>query len=607
MRRTTLLFIAAQLLNPVTADGSAFTCQPEQSCWPTTAEWQAFNQTVSGALHVTVPLGSVCFPSSPNFDSGLCATVQENYMNGTFRELSSGALEDTTWESCGTANCFPGVFAPQGQTCSLGRLSALQVYAKTSEDITSTIAFVRKHGIRMVIKNTGHDYHGRSSAANSLTLNTHNLKNISFESSFTAQNCPSAGTRQNIAIIGAGVVAQEAVDYFDERNFMVTIGGCHSVGIAGGYGQAAGHGLLAPAYGLMVDQAVEFDVITPDGVFRTINECNDPDLFWAMRGGGGSSYAVLVNYKFRVYPSTKWAAWRVALSFNNSDPDLTKSSALHDILTELSNEQPNWSANKASGYDTAAATSMNFLEVMPIGQDPLGTLKNLTSKFNSFLTSYPGLNITINSYLLYDSQKAFYAAQEDYLTQFGTVGISVLTPSRLITTDNFETPAKVDALVTGVLQGMENARQQLINDTTGAVVDFLILKSGASNTADPQNATSSNPVWRETLWHLVSAAGWLPGMPDGDVAATAARAAIEAIKAPLAVQAAYLNESDPDEPDWEDVFFGGNYDKLLAIKQKYDPDMLLNCRKCVGYLGDADPMYSCYSDSPVASKAYPFA
>ncbi|KAK1248182.1 hypothetical protein MKX08_006402 [Trichoderma sp. CBMAI-0020] len=607
MRAATLSLIAAQLLQTAVADGSAFSCQPGQSCWPTTAEWQAFNQTLSGALQVTVPMGSVCFPSSSNFDSGLCATLQENYMNGTFRESSTGALEATNWESCGSANCYPGVFAPRGQTCSLGRLSALQVYATTAEHITATIAFVRKHGIRMIVKNTGHDYLGRSSAANTLTLNTHNMKNISLETSFTAQNCPSAGTRQNIAVIGAGVNAQEAMDYFEQRNIMVTVGGCSTVGIAGGFGQAAGHGLLTPAYGLMVDQAVEFDVITPDGVFRTINACSDADLFWAMRGGGGGSYAVLVNYKFQVYPKNQWAAWRLQASFSNSETDLTKSTFLRDFLTELSNEQPNWSANNASGYDTASANGINLLEVMPIGQDPLGTLKALTSKFNSFLTSYPGLNITANSYLLYDTEKEFYAAQESYLSQFGTVGISVLTPSRLITADNFETAAKVDALVTGFLQGMENARQMLANDTTGALVDFLILKTGATNTPDTHNATSANPVWRNTLWHLVAAAGWLPGMPDGGQAAAAARSAIEAIKAPLSVQASYLNEADPDEPDWQHVFFGGNYDKLLAIKQKYDPNTLLNCKKCVGYLGDADPMYSCYSDNPVPSVPYPFA
>lgn len=52
-------------------------------------------------------------------------------------------------------------------------------------------------------------------------------------------------------------------------------------------------------YGLMVDQAVEFDVVAADGQLRTINECNDPDLFW----GGGGTYAVLLTYHFRLYPA----------------------------------------------------------------------------------------------------------------------------------------------------------------------------------------------------------------------------------------------------------------------------------------------------------------
>lgn len=607
MRLTRLLFTSAHLLIPATADGSTFNCQPGQSCWPTISELQDFNQSVSGALKVTVPIGSVCFPNSPNFNDDACAAVQANYMNATFRASSIGVLENTAWETCGTANCFPGVFVSQGQTCSLGRLSALQVNVQTSQDITTTIAFVRKYGIRMVVKNSGHDYLGRSSAANTLILSTRNFKNMTFESSFTAQNCPAAGNKQNIAIIGAGVNAKEAMNFFDQHNMMVTIGGCTTVGIAGGFGQGAGHGLLTPTYGLMVDQAVEFDVVTPDGVFRTINACNDPDLFWAMRGGGGQSYAILVNYKFQVYPKTQWAVWRLEATINYTNPDYTQSTVLGDVLTELSNEQPNWSANNLAGYGIVTATGVKVFEVLPIGQDPLGTLKQLTSKYNSFLAGLAGLTITTNSYFLYSSEKDFYAGQEDYLEGIGAVGVSVLTPSRLITADNFETPAKVEALVGGVLQGLETARQQL-GGSLGSAFELLILSIGASNTPDAQNATSANPAWRNALWHLIAVAVWLPGSPDatGDLVAAAARAAVAEFKKPLAVQASYLNEADPEEADWQDVFFGANYDKLLMIKQKYDPDALLNCKACVGYLGDSDPMYSCYSDSPVPSTPYPF-
>lgn len=599
------LFALANLVAPAVGAGP-FTCQPDHPCWPSPSEWGTFNQTVSGRLKIPVMLSSPCFSSSQDFDQNACADALDNYSNGTFRESMYGAQQITQWESCGSANCYPGIVPPQGSTCSLGRISPLYVDAETSSDITATLAFAKQYGIRIVIKNTGHDYLGRSAAANTLGLRTHNMKNMTFESSFAAQNCATSN-KQNVGIIGAGVTAQEAIVFFQNHGMMVTTGGCPTVGIAGGFGQGGGHGPLAPTYGLMVDQAVEFDVITTDGVFRTINACNEPDLFWAMRGGGGQSYAILVNYKFQVYPQTQWATWRLEATLTPDTSNVTQNTVLKDVLTQLSNEQPTWSTNHVAGYDVISPTSVTFLEILPAAGDPLGTIKSLTASFNSFLTSHPGVNITMNSYEVFSNAQGFYTGQADYLARSGGVGASILNPSRLITTDNFESASKIDSLVSSILQAMEIAREQL-GEALAAEVAFLLLATGAANTPDAQQATSANPAWRETQWHLLSAAVWLPGTPD-DVSsqiAAAARAALDVIKAPLSVQAAYLNEADPDEPDWQNVFFGENYDKLLAIKQKWDPDTVLNCKKCVGYLGDADPMYSCYSENPVPSVPYPF-
>lgn len=600
------LFVLASLIAPAASVGS-FSCQPGQACWPSLEEWHRFNQTVSGRLKVPVMLSSPCFPSSPNFDQNICANVLGNYFNGTFRESTYGAQQITEWEACGSANCYPGIVPPQGPTCALGRISPLYVDAETPYDVSATLAFAKQHGIRIVVKNTGHDYLGRSAAANTLGLRTHNMNNMTFESSFIAQNC-TASNKQNVGIIGAGVTAEDAMAFFRSHGMMVTIGGCPTVGIAGGFGQGGGHGPLAPTYGLMVDQAVEFDVVTTDGVFRTINACNEPDLFWAMRGGGGQSYAILINYKFQVYPQTQWATWRLEATLTPDSANVTQNTVLKDILTALSNEQPTWSKNHLAGYDVLSPTSVTFLEILPAAGDPLGTVKQLTANFNSFLTNHSGVNITMNSYEVFPDEQGFYTGQADYLARSGGVGASILNPSRLITNDNFETPSKIDALVSGILQGMEIVGGQLDGAAAPPEVAFLLLKTAPTTTPDTEHATSANPAWRETLWHMVVAAVWLPGTPDAvsNQTAAAARAALDAIKAPLSVQAAYLNEADPEEPDWQSVFFGENYSKLLAIKQKWDPDTVLNCKKCVGYLGDQDPMYSCYSENPVPSVPYPF-
>jgi hypothetical protein len=587
---------------------SQFNCQPQDPCWPRDAEWEAFNQTVSGRLQATVMFSSPCFPSSPNFDNATCAIIHQNYFNGTFRPEVYGSLETTQWESCGAANCYPGIVPPQGATCSLGRLSALYVDAVTTSDIVATLNFVKMHGIRLVIKNTGHDYLGRSAAANTLALRTYNLKKMEFHQSFTGYNCP-ASNKQNIGLIGAGVTAEELLAFFATYGMMATVSGCPTVGIAGGFGQGGGHGPLAPTYGLMVDQAIEFDVITTDGVLRTINQCNDPDLFWALRGGGGQSYAILVNYKFQLYPSTQFATHTVVATIASNSSNITQSTVLRNILTALANNQTTWSKNRIAGYNFFTPTTVAFLDILPGAGDPLGTLKELTADFNAFLTNLPDVNITLNTYSVSPNAEVFFAGLAAFLSQGGGPGFATLAPSRLITSDNFATPSTVDSLVTSILEGMQ-AVMNLAGPKLAAQVGFLLSKTTPFNSPDSAQATSANPAWRDALWHLIIEGIWLPGTPDSESEqiSTAARAALDQIKQNLTVQASYLNEADPDEPNWEEVFYGAeNYNRLVQIKHRWDPDGVLNCWKCIGWLGPQDPMYSCYGNNPVPSSPFQFS
>lgn len=563
---------------------------------------------MSGRLKATVMFSSPCFPSSPNFDNGTCAVIHQNYYNGTFRQEVYGSLETTQWEACGAVNCYPGIVPPQEDTCSLGRLSALYVDAETTSDIVVTLNFVKMHGIRLVIKNTGHDYLGRSAAANTLALRTYNLKNMEFQPSFTAHLCP-ASNKQDIGIIGAGVTTEEALAFFSTYGMMVTIGGCSTVGIAGGYGQGGGHGPLAPTHGLMVDQAIEFDVITTDGVLRTINQCNDPDLFWAMRGGGGQSYAILVNYKFQLYPSTQWASYIFEATITSNSSNVTQNAVLRNLLTALANNQTTWTKNHIAGYDFFTPTTVAFLEILPSSSDPLGTLKELTADFNTFLTKLPGLNIITNTYSVFPNAEGFFASLAAFLSQGGGPGYATLAPSRLITSDNFATSPKVDSLVTSILEAMQTV-MELAGPNLAAQVGFLMEKTSPFNSPDAAHATSANPAWRDTLWNLVVEAIWLPGTPDSESKqiSTAARAALDQIKQTLTVQAAYVNEADPDEPNWQEVFYGAeNYNQLVQIKEKWDPDNVLNCWKCIGWLGPQDPMFSCYGDNPIPSSPFPFS
>lgn len=79
-----------------------------------------------------------------------------------------------------------------------------------------------------------------------------------------------------------------------------------------------GIGSYATLYGLMVDNAVGFESASTDGEVQMIDECNDPDLFWAIRGGGGGTYTALTKFRFQVYPSVAihtYNLWQTSLGW----------------------------------------------------------------------------------------------------------------------------------------------------------------------------------------------------------------------------------------------------------------------------------------------------
>lgn len=91
---------------------------------------------------------------------------------------------------------------------------------------------------------------------------------------------------------------------FAEANNITFIGGsARTIGAAGGWLQGGGHSILSNTYGLGVDRVLQFRVVTPDGRFRVANVCQNQDLFWALRGGGGGTFGVVLEATSQVVPN----------------------------------------------------------------------------------------------------------------------------------------------------------------------------------------------------------------------------------------------------------------------------------------------------------------
>jgi hypothetical protein len=193
-----------------------------------------------------------------------------------------------------------------------------------------------------------------------------------------------------------------------------------------------------------VDNVIEFKIVTSTGDYLTVNSHRHPDLFWALRGGGGGTYGVVTEVTYRTHPSVPLTALNFGANSTNNDTFKT-------LFTEFVRIHPNLSDAGFSGY---AVVSSNSIQVFYIGLNMTQTQVNMTiGPFLAFaqnLTS-EGLNITA----LIVPYPSFYSW---YTSMFSSstgqpVGISEELASRLVSRDTFERNPKGIADVVLPLNG----------------------------------------------------------------------------------------------------------------------------------------------------------
>lgn len=107
--------------------------------------------------------------------------------------------------------------------------------------------------------------------------------------------------------MGAGVQGFEVNKAAFEQGLQVVTGSCPTVGVAGGYSQGGGHSALTSAHGMAADQVLEWEVVTADGVHLIANREKNADLYWALSGGGGGTYGVVLSMTSKAHQDTHTA------------------------------------------------------------------------------------------------------------------------------------------------------------------------------------------------------------------------------------------------------------------------------------------------------------
>lgn len=134
------------------------------------------------------------------------------------------------------------------------------VAVESADDISKTIKFAHSKNLRVIIKNTGHDYLGRSTGRGALSIWTHQMQNVSFSKNFI----PAGGSQGvgTTVTISAGVQLANLYVACGQQNVSVVAGMATTVGACGGYIQGGGHSPMANLFGMSTDNAIEFNIVT---------------------------------------------------------------------------------------------------------------------------------------------------------------------------------------------------------------------------------------------------------------------------------------------------------------------------------------------------------
>ncbi len=155
-------------------------------------------------------------------------------------------------------------------------------------DVTEVVRFARRSGLRIVPRGGGHSYVGDSTSGTGIVLDLRSLGSVAYDS--------GSGT----ATVGGGAVLMDVYHTLGARGVSVPSGSCGTVGI-GGVTLGGGIGMAASAYGLTCDAVTGADLVTADGSRRTVDARRDPELFWALRGGGGGQFGVVTSWRLRTH------------------------------------------------------------------------------------------------------------------------------------------------------------------------------------------------------------------------------------------------------------------------------------------------------------------
>lgn len=386
----------------------------------------------------------------------------------------------------------------------------------STKDVAAAIAHAREHRLAVAIRSGGHSMEGFSSNDGGMVIHLGNVNGVELRGDQTVK-------------AGPGCTLAHLYDELLPKRRLVPAGSCGTVGI-GGLTTGGGYGLFSRKYGLTCDHLLEATVVDGQGVVRSTRD--DPELLWALRGGGAGNFAVVTEMIFRTHPS----------------PPAMQA---HHF--------------KSRGLDARRAVKIleawfSFAQQLPV------------SCFSAYVLNGSTLNVLVTNFEHHND------ALERLLTGFAAFVDQRRAgkPGDLAASLRHYYGSLVPLYFKNASAGFYRDFSD-IRDCIVEVLEKCLQAPGMIYQVNTMGGNISNPdfeavsCYPHRSYKFLSElqAYWQAPAREGHL--TSAFREIQELFWMNGVRAQYVNYCSLDFKDWEQAYYGNNYARLQAVKKKYDP------------------------------------
>jgi len=554
--------------------------RPSDADWPSKAAWKRLNDALDGNL---IPVEFPIDACIKDADGTACKNLIANIKNPYYIGEHPGLTQTLGWVDAWFTK--PSVFA---------------VAAKDANHVAAAIKFARENDLRLVVKGGGHSYQGTSNAPDSLLVWTRQMHDVLMHEAFVPEGCDGKQVAQRAVTCGSGAIWMQAYDAVTTKaGAYVQGGGCTTVGVAG-LVQSGGFGSFSKHYGTCAAGLLEAEVVTADGKIRIANACANPDLFWALKGGGGGTFGVVTKVTLRVHELPEYAGGAIFRVKASSDDAFRRLLRYFVGFYRENLFNDHWGEQAHIGPDNVLGLSM--VSLGPSTEEA----RKVWQPFLDWIARSPGV-YTVEPGMILGSMPARH---------WWDVGWRKEQHQHVFDSDARPGASENNVWWTGdggqvawTIYGFESLwlpasllgddlQEQLANALfAGSRYELIELHFNKGLAGAPREAieaardTATNPAVLNAfaLAIVADGQGGYPGVRGHEPDVEAGRKSRERVHGSMNELrtlapngGSYVSESNFFEKDWPHSYWGSNYARLASVKEKYDPTGLFFVHNGVG-------------------------